>query len=304
MLSPPLGDAVTEPAQGGPEVSGVIGGALLGDVAFDGVRYLVCFVGRYLQNHKIHGAQSTRSVRGWAGSYTHPMSDYPDWQTAASTQSGNLFAAFTQTLAPGLHAGNITPVFSWASLNMIVAPSAGAGKVTVNHYADQAGTQLIGADTWDVNTATSLTVRVPLRGPYVQASINVTSGGNLTAETWGTFQTQPADRVSFPISGQIVFEATNTLAANTSKTYTVPRMTAGRANWAFVPFDNAGGLNPFIQAVDELGTVICRVVDRGNPTAIDNALLELPDQILQVVVTNDSATTAHSYGLCLVIPPQ
>lgn len=232
------------------------------------------------------------------------MSDYPDWQTAASTQSGNVFASFTTTLAPGNHPGAVTPVFSWASLNMIVVPTAGACKVTVNHYADQAGTQLIGSDTWDTNTTTSLTLRVPLRGPYVQLSINVTSGGNLTAETWGTFQTQPADRVSFPISGQLVFEASNTLAASTSKTYVVPRMAAGRSNWSFVPFDNAAALNPYIQAVDELGTLICRIADRGNPATVDNALLELPDQILQVVVTNESGTAAHSYGFCLAIAPQ
>lgn len=232
------------------------------------------------------------------------MSDYPDWQTAASTQSGNVFAAFTQTLAPGNHQGVITPVYSWASLNMIVVPTAGAAKVTVSHFADQAGTQPIGSDTWDTNTATSLTVRVPLRGPYVRVDINVTSAGNLTAETWGTFQTQPADRVSFPISGQLVFEASNTLAASASKTYVVPRMAAGRSNWSFVPFDNAGALNPYIQAVDELGTLICRIADRANPTVNDNAILELPDQILQVVVVNESSTAAHSYGFCLAIAPQ
>lgn len=232
------------------------------------------------------------------------MTDYPDWQAAASTQSGNVFAAFSQTLAPGNHLGVITPVFSWASLNMIVVPTAGAAKITVSHFADQAATQPIGADTWDTSVTTSLTVRVPLRGPYVRVDINVTSPGALTAETWGTFQTQPADRVSFPISGQLVFEASTTLAANASKTYTVPRMAAGRSNWSFVPFDNAGALNPYIQAVDELGNLICRIADRGNPAGVDNALLELPDQILQVVVTNESGTASHSYGFCLAIAPQ
>lgn len=232
------------------------------------------------------------------------MTDYPDWQVAASTQSGNAFAALTQTLAPGSHPGAVTAVYSWSSLNMVVVPSAGACKVTVSHWADLAGTQLIGSDSWNVSVATPLTVRVPLRGPYAQLTLNVTSAGSLTAETWGVFQTYPADRISFPIAGKQIFEPFRTLTPSATFTYTMPAMVAGAANWSFVPFDNAGKLNPFVQIVDELGNVLARVSDRGNPVAIDDSILQLPDQIVQVVVTNEDAAASHTYGFSLIVPPQ
>lgn len=243
-------------------------------------------------------------MRGLTGPYATPMSDYPDWQVSAATQSGNVFPAFTQTLTPGNHPGPVTPVFSWQSLNMIVVPTAGAGKVTVTHYADAAGTLVIGSDTWNVSTATALTVRVPLRGPYAALSINVTSAGNLTAKTWGTYQTAQADRVSFPISGQFIFDASHTLAAGASITYTMQWVVGGRASIAYVPFDNTGQLDLWVQAVNELGTVLSRVIDLGNPTGVVSPQFNTPDAILQVVVTNNDAVNPHSYGFSFTVPPQ
>lgn len=232
------------------------------------------------------------------------MTDYPDWQVSAATQSGNAFAAFTQVLTPGNHPGAVTPVFSWSSLNMVIVPTAGAGKVTVTHYADAAGTQQIGSDTWNVSTATALTVRVPLRGPYAQLSVNVTSAGNLTAKTWGVYQTFQADRVSFPIGGQFIFDPTHTLAAGTSKTYTMQWVAGGHAFIAWVPFDNTGQLDIWVQAVDELGNILSRAIDLGNPTLVTWASLYVPDAILQVVVQNGDAVNPHSYGFSFTVPPQ
>lgn len=232
------------------------------------------------------------------------MTDYPDWQVSASTQSGNQWPAVSQILAPGAHTTAITSVVSWESVAMTIVPSAGAGKVSVIHYADLAGTQVIGTDTWDVNATTSLTVRVPLRGPYAQLKIQVTSAGNMTAETWSVYQTQAADRISFPVSGQIIFEATNTLAALASKTYVLPQICARAANWCFVPFDNAGMLGTYVQAVDELGNIIVRVSSMGNPTVITNLNPQVPDLILQVIVTNTDAANPHTYGFSFIVPPQ
>lgn len=232
------------------------------------------------------------------------MTDYPDWQVSASTQSGNMFSLFSSSLPAGTYLTTIQPAYSWESLSLIVTASAGAAKITVIHYADPLGTQTIGTDTWSVNSATSLTVRLPVRGPYVQVKTTVTSGVNFVSTTWASFQTYAADRVSFPIEGQIIFESANTLGASATKTYTMPRTCAGSANWSYVPFDNSGALAVYVQAVDELGAIIARVSDRGNPTGNDNAILEVPDLIIQVVVQNTSAVTAHSYGFSLIVPPQ
>lgn len=232
------------------------------------------------------------------------MTDYPDWQVSASAQSGNQWPAITQVLTPGPHVTPITSVVSWESAAITVVPSAGAGKVSIIHYADLAGTQVIGTDTWSVNVTTSLTVRVPLRGPYAQLKIQVTSPGNMTAETWGTYQTQAADRISFPVSGQIIFEASNTLAALASKTYVLPAIAARAANWCFIPFDATGMLGTYVQAVDELGAILVRVSSMGNPVGVTNLNPQVPDLILQVIVTNTDAANPHSYGFSFLVPPQ
>lgn len=274
------------------------------DVRFDGISHQGDPFYGHPQLQFIHGSKRSTLIGGLTGGYGENMTDYPDWQTAASTQSGNVFTSFAQTLTPGNHAGPVTPVYSWSSLNLEVIPTAGACKVTVTHWADAAGTQKIGSDTWDCNASTILTVRVPLRGPYAQLSLNVTSAGNLTASTWGVFQTYQADRVSFPIGGQIIFEATNTLAASASKTYTMQQYCAGRANWCFIPFDNSGMLGTYVQAVDELGNIICRISSMGNPTGIDQLVIECPDAIIQVIVQNTDGAAAHSYGFSFIVPPQ
>lgn len=235
--------------------------------------------------------------------YATHVTDYPDWQVSASTQSGNQFAGVTQTLTPGVHPTAIVSVVSWESCAMTIRPTAGAAKVSISHYADLAGTQLIGTDTWDVNVTTSLTVRVPLRGAYAQLSINVTSAGNLTATTWGVYQTQAANAITFPVEGQIIFEATNTLAALASKTYVLPQIAAGAANWCFIPFDATGMLGTYVQAVDELGNIIVRVSSMGNPTGIANLNPQVPDLILQVIVTNTDAANPHTYGFSFIVPP-
>lgn len=231
------------------------------------------------------------------------MTDYPDWQVSASAQSGNQWPAVTQVLAPGPHVTPIVSVVSWESCGMTIVPSAGAGKVSIIHYADLAGTQVIGTDTWSVNATTSLTVRVPLRGPYAQLRINVTSAGNLTAETWSVYQTQAANQISFPVEGQIIFEATNTLAALASKTYVMPQIAAGAANWCFIPFDATGMLGTYVQAVDELGTILVRVSSLGNPVGVTNLNPQVPDLILQVIVTNTDAGAPHTYGFSFIVPP-
>lgn len=232
------------------------------------------------------------------------MTDYPDWQASPSTQSGNVFPSFTQTLTPGNHPGVITPVISWASLSLIIKATTGAAKVSVTHYADLAGTNVIGTDTWSVNSTAPLTVRVPLRGSYAQLSVNVTSAGNFTATTWGTYQTAAADRISFPVGAQQVFIPFTAAPVNSTTTYTMPAISAGRAMWSFVPQDSTGKLQVYLQTVDELANFLGIFSDRGNPVSIDNAVLEVPDALIQIVVVNQDLAATHSYALSLMVPPQ
>ena len=232
------------------------------------------------------------------------MTDFPDWQPAPASQSASAFTAFTQDLAPGTHAGAITPVHSYQSLNLVITATAGAAKVTVTHWADAAGVNQVGADTWPLNTAAPLTVRVPLRGPCAQVTIDVTSSGNLSASTWGTYQTAAAARISYPVRSQALFQPQTTLAASATTAYTMPAVCAGLATWSYVPYDTAGMISAYLQTVDELGNFLAIFTDRGSPTVIDNALIVVPDGLIQVVVSNNDAAASHDFAFALTVPPQ
>lgn len=232
------------------------------------------------------------------------MTDYPDWQTFPNAQSDNLFAAYSQNLTPGLHSTPVLPALSWSSLIVIVDPSAGAAQVTVNHFADLAGTQPIDSDTWPVNAATQLVVRTPLRGKYVRIDINVTSAGSLTAITWANYLSATSDRISFPVSNQNLSDFARAAAASADITYNIGEITAGTALFYFKPYDAAGKLSAVIHAVDELGNPGNLIADFGHPTAIVQQLITVPDVIIQVEVQNTDTTTAHTYDFSLTIPPQ
>lgn len=232
------------------------------------------------------------------------MSDFPDWQSFPNAQSDNLFASFAQVLTPGVHTGVILPALSWSSLMVIVSPTAGACQVTVNHFADAAGTQQIDSDTWPANATTSLIVRTPLRGKYLRIDINVTSAGNLTTETWANFLSASSERISFPVSNQNLSDFSHALAANATKTYTSGEIAAGMALFYYTPYDALGKVYVSIHAVDELGNSGQLIADFAQPKATIQQLITVPDVIIQVEMDNTDGTAAHTYDFSLTIPPQ
>ncbi|MGH9622523.1 MAG: hypothetical protein ACRD45_22800 [Bryobacteraceae bacterium] len=232
------------------------------------------------------------------------MTDYPDWQSYPNAQSDNLFASVTQTLAPGLHSTDVLPAINWSSIMIICQPSAGAGQVQINHYADAAATMQIDSDTWPVNAGTVVIVRSPLRGKFVRIDITVTSAGDMTATTWSNFLSATSDRISFPVSQQNVSNFDATLAASGTNTYSPGEIAAGMALFYFKPYDATAKLYASIHAVDELGNPGQLIADFGKPAATVQQLITVPDLILQVEIDNTDAAASHSYDFSLTIPPQ
>jgi hypothetical protein len=236
--------------------------------------------------------------------YTRSMTDYPDWQTFPNAQSDNIFASFTQVLAPGVHLGAMLPALSWSSLFVIAVPSAGAGKVTVTHFADLAGTLPIDSDTWSVNAATRLIVRTPLRGKYIRVDINVTSAGNMTVQNWATLLSASSDRISFPVSNQNLSDFDHVMPIAGSTTYNIGEICAGNAFFYYNPYDALGKLRILIHAVDELGVTGQLIADFGKPTATFWTQLQIPDVIVQVNIVSTDASATHTYDFSLTVPPQ
>ncbi len=236
--------------------------------------------------------------------YTRIMTDYPDWQTFPNAQSDNLFASFTQTLTPGTHSTAVLPALSWSSIMIAVTATAGAAQVQLNHFADAAGTQQIDSDNWPFNPSTNLRVRSPLRGKYVRLDIIVTSAGNLTVNSWANFLSASSERISFPVSQQSLSAFNFTLTAGATQTAQIGEIAAGMASFFYNPYDSAGKVLVYIRSVSELGTGGSLITEYGTPTALIRDLLTVPDQIIQVVFTNNDGVASHSFDFALPVPPQ
>lgn len=236
--------------------------------------------------------------------YTHPMTDYPDWQSFPNAQSDNLFSVFNATLPPGTYNTAILPALSWSSIIIISGATAGAYQIAIVHWADAAGTQAIDSDSWPVNASTRLVVRSPLRGKYVQIFITVTSAVNATGTFWANFLSASSDRISFPVGQQNLSDFNHALAASATKTYDIGEIVGGQAFFYVKPYDATGKLAVTILTVDELGNPGQLVCDFGNPTAILRQQLAVPDKIVRVQVVNTDGAASHSYDLSLTVPPQ
>lgn len=241
---------------------------------------------------------------GGAGSYDARVSDYPDWQASPVSQSANQFPFGASNLPPGNHPFGIVPASNWRSLSVIVTPLAGAGILTVSHFADAGGAALLGADAWRVNVQTTLVVRTPLRGPFMNLGLNVTSAGNLSAVVWAVLQSGDSDRITFPVGSQSANAFNRTLAPSAVDTFVLQRICAGNATWHFNPRDATGKLQPVIRTLDELGGQRYILSTRGGPVAPETQEIMIPDEIVQVQVTNTDAAASHAYDFSLTVPPQ
>jgi len=232
------------------------------------------------------------------------MTDYPDWQSFPSAQSDNIATVLDPPLAPGLHSTPVVPVTSWSSVTLIAQPTAGAGVVKINHFADAAATQLVGSDSWPINVAAHLAVRTPLRGKFIRIDVNVTSAVDMDCLFWASLMSAASDRISFPVGHQGSSDFTHALAANATATYNNGAIVGGNAFFYFKPYDTTGKLYVYIATINELGVKTGACADFATPTDTIREQIYVPDQITQVWVVNTDAAAAHTYDFNLVIPPQ
>jgi len=231
------------------------------------------------------------------------MSDYPDWQQFPTAMGGNLFPAVAQDLTPGAHATPVVPVTSYSSLSVVILPTAGAGQLTVSHWADPAGTVSAETDTWRYRPGAALVMRTPLRAAYVSLTLTVTSPGNLTASTWASLLASGSDRVSYPVTGQVANIDDRPLPGGAVDQWRMPAVVGGAAMLAFAPADALGKLQVEVYVTDELDNEMYMVMFPVAPAAPLMQPLQLPGEITVVQVTNTDPATPHTYGVTLLCPP-
>jgi hypothetical protein len=214
----------------------------------------------------------------------------------------NLLDAVSQNLPPGHHTTPVIPVTSFSTLSVVILPAAGAGQLTVSHWADPAGTVSAESDTWRFRPGAALVMRTPLRAAYVSLDLNVTSPGNLTASTWATLLASSSDRVSYPVKGVQAGVGTHVINAGVLDTWRLPAVVSGPAMLAFNPADTSAMLTVNVIATDELDNKLWDVMFPAAPAAPLMQPLQLPGEIIVILVHNTDPAAAHTYGVSLVCP--
>lgn len=273
-----------------------------GEVRFDGLGDAPEPIRRNLKHYKFHSANRTIRFWWWGGGYDQPVSDFPDWQKITTAMGSNLFSAVSQNLAPGNYPTAVIPVTSYSSLSAVILPTSGAGQLVVQHWADAAGTISAEADTWRFQIGAALVMRTPLRAPYMQLTLKVTSAGNLVASTWATLLASSSDRVTYPVKSQQAGNENQTLGGGVLAQWRLPAVVAGPAMLAFWPSDTTGKLAVSVVATDELNTVKYTVMPAVTPTTVLMQPLQLPDDIIVIDIKNTD-TLNHAYGVSLIWPP-
>jgi hypothetical protein len=241
----------------------------------------------------------------WMGKgYPKFMTDYPDWQTFPNAMGVNLFPAVSQILAPGDHPTAVIPVTSYSSLSVVILPSAGAGRLTVSHWADAAGTVSAETDVFRFRPGAALVMRTPLRSAYVSLKIHASGAVNLVASTWATLLASTSNGISFPITGQQAGVDNTVLAGGATDQWRLPAVVAGNAMLAFLPGNTLGVVTVEVFVTDELDVEMYEVMFPSAPKALFMQPLQLPGEITIVQVVNTDGANAHSYGVSLICPPQ
>ncbi len=229
---------------------------------------------------------------------------YPDYQGFPNAATPNLFPSFMQVVPPGPLDTPVIAVANWQSILVSADASAGYGGINISHYADAAGTQLIGIDGWPISMQISLKVQSPLRGAFVKLTTTALSPGPMTCTTFAALQATPADRITFPVGYQHVQATGRVIPASVTDTYVVSHILAGRAAFMFNPHDNAAQLFPSLRIIEASGALDEYIYRPPPPAAQIYQLLEVPDNALEVFVVNNDAAGSHTYDMSLVIPPQ
>lgn len=231
---------------------------------------------------------------------TTPPTGSPDFQRQVQSRTGNLFAAGTQTLAPGQTSTAFLAMQSWPGVLIRVKPSAGYGTVTVYWYDTADHTYFIGSDSWDVNANTGLFVNMPCQGAFMVVTIDVTSATDMTADTYLFGISNGPPEIYYPITKNGAYELSGSVAASATSYSYLPWITKGLAWTVFDAGANGPSLQFRVQATDASGSPISEPIDYYKPSLIQQALFALPEHPIRVAVTNLTTIGPLTYSFTLV----
>lgn len=185
--------------------------------------------------------------------------------------------------------------FSWIS-------NTNHFRLTFSFYDSPSGGFLMGQERFDIRQGERLTMSIPVGGPFLIISFNVSAAGaSYSIQAWG--MASPAFWTPQLPNDSILYALDNTsIAATTARTDNLPRPWPGPVSWHAV--STAASWTSYIEAVSYTGGIT--MIDRCTQgTPADRRYLHLPRSSCRIRTTNNDASartffiflSAHPWGI-------
>lgn len=224
------------------------------------------------------------------------MTGYPDWQAYPSRVGGNLVSPLSVTLPPGTKTYGPYAINSWAGVSLLADPSAGYGTVTLRWWEDQAMTQEVQYNPWNVSSTTALLVTMPSFAPWVSLDVDVTSATDMTADLSLRGLAASGPGIRYPVTGNPFHKELVTVPVGPAVIYPFNWIRSGLAYFAFQPVDTTGKLAVSLATLNADDSENYAGPYFGNPTAFYNALIAIQDQKVGLRVFNEDASASHQFS--------
>lgn len=147
------------------------------------------------------------------------------WLGPAFTPNGEL------SIPVGVSSIGVQWVGSYASLQLLFAPSTGAGNIQIVFFQDAAGSIQSGAYDFPVVPGYAIQATLPLLGPYVNIVFTNSSASTASWFLYATPSNIAAQNVTYTQVGNIVNPGSVSYPASSTTNYAIPFI---RSGWAHI----------------------------------------------------------------------
>jgi hypothetical protein len=225
---------------------------------------------------------------------------HPDYQDYPVWRSGNLLPTFSDSLGAGTTTYGPFVMTHWSAVSVRAFVSSGNGVFKVNWWADQAMTQGLGAESFEISASTSLLTSLPVAGPYMSIAITAGPVTPLILNHWVMGSNNNPGRPIFPVVTDQVTALASSVPASTTFNLHPGWIVAGWSYLYFRPLDVTGKLSVEIDQIDKSGVTQARLYGPVLPTTQITQQFIAPGHPIQVQIINTDGAGAHSFDLNLL----
>lgn len=232
---------------------------------------------------------------------TVPTTGSPDFQTPLPWKSLNVFGSQLRSWPNGASSTAVFPTLAFAAVQLYFAiqTSGDTGALTINWWADSAGTQSLGSDSWGVSFFHYLKVTLPAEAPYFSVTFTNASGHASNVINYAFLSNVPVARPTYPVTGSIAAQIGVSVAISSSIFDNIRFYTKGRGHLRLNPTTASGKLQAILSTADINGNQVSILYLNNGFTTEQHFDFPYPDLRVNLEIDNLDTVAAHSLDYSL-----